>query len=104
MIPRASHSAISARIDSLAPPTTAEDGDATTDSTTSVTPRAASSESTCWAGSSTDAMAPEPETVAMRRDRRVMTLTPSVSDRAPATTAAAASPIECPMTAPGVTP
>ena len=33
-----------------------------------------------------------------------MTRTPSSSDSAPATTAAAASPSECPMTAPGRTP
>ena len=38
------------------------------------------------------------------RDRRQMTRTPSSSDSAPATTAAATSPIEWPMTAPGCTP
>ena len=38
------------------------------------------------------------------RDRRHITRTPSSSDNAPATTAAATSPMECPMTAPGVTP
>ena len=102
--PLASHSPISARTESRLPPTTADCGDATTDSTTSDTPRDASSDSTCWAGSSTDAMAPDPETLAMRRDRRQITLTPSAFDSAPATTAAAASPIECPMTAPGRTP
>ncbi|PRC60534.1 hypothetical protein C6A85_17780, partial [Mycobacterium sp. ITM-2017-0098] len=35
---------------------------------------------------------------------RQITLTPSPRLRAPATTAAATSPIECPMTAPGRTP
>ena len=38
------------------------------------------------------------------RERRQITRSPSSSDRAPATTAAAASPRECPMTAPGRTP
>ncbi|SIM13357.1 Uncharacterised protein [Mycobacteroides abscessus subsp. abscessus] len=33
-----------------------------------------------------------------------MTLTPSSNDKASETTAAATSPIECPMTAPGLTP
>ncbi len=84
---------------------TVDFGDATTATTTSpLTPRAISSVSTCWAGNSTDAMAPEPEIVDINRDRRQITRTPSSSDSAPATTAAAASPIEWPITAPGCTP
>ena len=62
-------------------------------------PRARSS-----AGSSTDAIAPAPAMRDISRDRRQMTRTPSSSDSAPATTAAAASPRECPMTAPGLHP
>ena len=42
--------------------------------------------------------------VAISRERRQMTRTPSSSDSAPATTAAAVSPIECPITAPGRAP
>ena len=38
------------------------------------------------------------------RERRQITRTPSSSDSAPDTTAAAASPIEWPITAPGCTP
>ena len=79
-------------------------GEATTATTTSLTPRAMSSERTCCAGSSTDAIAPEPAMVAISLERRQITLMPSSSDSAPATTAAAASPNECPMTAPGTTP
>ncbi len=55
-------------------------------------PRAISSKSTCSAGSSTDAIAPEPAIVDISRERRQITRTPSSSDSAPATTAAAASP------------
>nr|CRL56448.1 hypothetical protein CPGR_03770 [Mycolicibacterium fortuitum subsp. fortuitum DSM 46621 = ATCC 6841 = JCM 6387] len=49
-------------------------------------------------------MAPEPEIRVIRAERRQITRTASCSDNAPATTAAAASPIECPITAPGWTP
>ncbi|SHW95315.1 Uncharacterised protein [Mycobacteroides abscessus subsp. abscessus] len=104
MTPRSSHSFTSARMASLSPPTTVDCGEATTASTTSLTPLAPSSESTCWAGSSTDAMAPEPDTLSIRFERRQITFTPSASDSAPETTAAADSPIEWPMTAPGCTP
>ena len=84
----------------VAPPITVDCGEATTASTTSSMPRAISSKSTCSAGSSTDAIAPEPAIVAISRERRQITRTPSSSDSAPATTAAAASPIEWPITAP----
>jgi len=67
-------------------------------------PRAISSEFTCLAGNSTDAMAPEPAMRVISFERRQMTRAPSCSVSAPATTAAADSPIECPMTAPGRTP
>ncbi|SKX17913.1 Uncharacterised protein [Mycobacteroides abscessus subsp. massiliense] len=49
-------------------------------------------------------MAPAPEMRSINFERRQITLTPSSNDRASETTAAAASPIECPMTAPGFTP
>ncbi len=49
-------------------------------------------------------MAPPPTRRVSRRDRRQMTRTPSSTVSAPATTAAATSPIEWPTTAPGVTP
>ncbi len=88
----------------VAPPITVDSGEATTATTTSLTPRDINSEITCGAGSSTEAIAPEPATVDIRRERRQMTRTPSSSDSAPATTAAAASPIEWPITAPGCTP
>ncbi len=86
------------------PPITVDWGEATTASTTSSTPRAVNSKSTCSAGNSTDAIAPEPAIVDISRDRRQITRTPSSSVSAPATTAAAASPIEWPITAPGCTP
>ncbi|CFE49747.1 Uncharacterised protein [Mycobacterium tuberculosis] len=88
----------------MAPPTTVEVGEATTESTTSEIPRIASSDNTCWPGSSTDAIAPLPAMRDISRERRQMTRNPSCSDSAPATTAAAASPSECPMMAPGRTP
>jgi hypothetical protein len=81
-----------------------DSGEATTATTTSLTPRDINSEITCAAGISTEAIAPEPAMVDIRRERRQMTRTPSSSDSAPATTAAAASPIEWPITAPGCTP
>ena len=81
-----------------------DSGEATTATTTSLTPWAVSSKSTCLAGNSTDAIAPEPAMRDISRERRQMTRTPSSSDSAPATTAAAASPSECPITAPGRTP
>ena len=83
---------------------TVDSGEATTATTTSLMLRTASSESTCLAGNSTDAMAPEPAMRDISFERRQMTRKPSSSDSAPATTAAAASPRECPMTAPGRTP
>ena len=83
---------------------TVDAGEANTDTTTSLMPRAASSSRTCWAGNSTEAIEPPPDNRHMSRERRQITRTPSSSDRAPETTAAAASPIECPMTAPGCTP
>ena len=89
---------------SASPPTTVEVGEATTESATSEIPRMDSSDSTCWPGISTDAMAPLPEMRFINRDARQMTRTPSSTDSAPATTAAADSPSECPMTAPGRTP
>ena len=93
---RCSHAATSSRTVWVAPPITVDCGEATTATTTSLTPRAISSESTCWAGSSTDAIAPEPAMRAISRERRQMTRTPSSSDSAPATTAAAASPERMP--------
>ena len=57
---RSSHAATSSRTVWVAPPITVDCGEATTATTASVTPRAISSESTCCAGSSTDAMAPAP--------------------------------------------
>ena len=67
-------------------------------------PPRVNSESTCFAGSSTDAMIPEPAMPAISRERRQITRTPSSSDSAPQTTAAATSPIEYPMTALGRAP
>ncbi len=101
---RCSHSATSSRTVCGAPPITVDSGEATTAITTSLMPRAINSESTCWAGNTTDAIAPEPAMRAISRERRQMTRTPSSSDSAPATTAAAVSPRECPITAPGRTP
>ena len=49
-------------------------------------------------------MAPLPEIRFISRDRRQITRAPSSAESAPATTAAAASPIECPITAAGRTP
>ena len=60
--PSASQAATRSRTVWVAPPTTVDVGEATTEITTSVTPRIDSSESTCCAGSSTDAMAPVPAT------------------------------------------
>jgi len=83
---------------------TVDFGDATTATTTSLMPRAISSESTCCAGNSTDAIAPAPAIFVISRERRQITRAPSSSDSAPATTAAADSPSEWPITAPGRTP
>ena len=88
----------------MAPATTVDCGEVTTATTTSSTPRAVSSDCTLSAGSSTDAIAAEPAIVDINRERRQMRRTPSSSDSAPATTAAADSPIEWPITAPGRTP
>ena len=104
MTPRCSHAATRSRTAWVAPPMTVDSGEATTDTTTSATPRAASSSRTCWAGSSTEAIAPAAGDAGHNRERRQMTRTPSSSDSAPATTAAETSPRECPMTAPGCTP
>ncbi len=101
---RSSQAATSSRTVSGAPPITVDSGEATTAITTSLMPRAISSESTCWAGSTTDAIAPEPAMRDISRERRQITRTPSSSDSAPATTAAAVSPSEWPITAPGRTP
>jgi hypothetical protein len=49
-------------------------------------------------------MLPEPAMRAISRERLQITFTPSSGVSTPATTAAATSPIECPMTAPGITP
>ncbi|COZ00276.1 Uncharacterised protein [Mycobacterium tuberculosis] len=49
-------------------------------------------------------MAPAPAIRVISADRRQMTRTPSSRQSAPATTAAADSPSEWPMTAPGATP
>ncbi|CFR84209.1 Uncharacterised protein [Mycobacterium tuberculosis] len=89
---------------SLVPPITVDCGDATTETTTSSIPRAISSEFTCLAGNSTEPMAPAPAMRVISFERRQMTRAASSSDSAPATTAAADSPIECPTTAPGRTP
>ena len=86
------------------PATTVDCGEVTTATTTSSTPSAVSSDCTLSAGSSTDAIAADPAIVAISFERRQITRTPSSSDSAPATTAAAASPIEWPITAPGITP
>ena len=87
---------------SAAPATTVDCGEATTATTTSLMPRAVSSESTCWAGSSTDAVAPRACDLDISRERRQTTRAPSSSESAPATTAAAASPSECPITRRGL--
>ncbi|CFE36071.1 Uncharacterised protein [Mycobacterium tuberculosis] len=79
-------------------------GAVTTATTTSSMPRAVNSDCTAKAGNSTDAIAAEPAIVAISFDRRQMTRTPSSADSTPATTAAADSPIEWPITAPGRTP
>ena len=99
-----SQAATSSRTVSVAPPMTVDSGEAKTDTTTSLTPRAVSSSRTCWAVNSTEAIAPPPDSRHMSRERRQITRTPSSSDKAPETTAAAASPMECPITAPGWTP
>ena len=49
-------------------------------------------------------MAPLPDSRAISRDRVAITRSPSAGLSAPATTAALTSPIECPITASGVTP
>ena len=54
--------------------------------------------------SSIRAIAPCPDSRDISRDRVAMTLSPSATERAPATTDAATSPIEWPMTASGCTP
>lgn len=87
-----------------APAITVDCGEATTATTTSLMPHAVSSESTCCAVSSTDTVTPVPATRDISRERRQITRAPSPSDKAPATTAEAASPRECPITAPGRTP
>ncbi len=104
MMSRLSKSATIRRTVSGAPPMTVEVGEATTATTTSSMPCCSSSSRTFWAGSSMAAMAPPPDSCRHSSERWQMTFTPSASDSAPATTAAAASPIECPMTAPGVMP
>ena len=87
-----------------APPITVDCAEATTATTTSVMPRAISSVNTCCAGSSTDAMVPAPAMRVISLERRQITFTPSSRYNAPATTAAADSPREWPMTAPGLAP
>jgi hypothetical protein len=104
MTSRASHACTRSRTVWAAPPITVDCGEVTTATTTSLTPRLVSSSRTRWAGSSTDAIAPEPAMVDISRERRQTTRTPSSRDSAPATTAAATSPSEWPMTAPGCTP
>ena len=88
----------------MEPATTVDCGELTTATTTSSTPSAVSSDCTASAGSSTDAIAADPAMVSINFERRQITLMPSSSDRAPETTAAADSPIEWPITAPGMTP
>ncbi len=63
-----------------------------------------SSARTSSAGSGTDTMPPRPASTVIARLRRATTRAPSSSDSAPATTAAAISPCECPATASGRTP
>ncbi len=104
MTSRCSHCATRSRTVAVSPPITVVCGEATTATTTSSTPRPASSSRTVCSGSSTEAMAPEPASRASSLDRRQMTRTPSSIERDPATTAAATSPMECPITAPGRTP
>ena len=49
-------------------------------------------------------MPPCPDSGAISRERVAVTRNPSAGVSAPATTAAATSPIECPITRSGVTP
>ena len=58
----------------MAPPITVEFGEAITATTTSLTPRAASSSRTCWAGSSTEAIAPRTREASHNLERRQITL------------------------------
>lgn len=74
---RSSHAATSSRTVDVTPPITVDVGEAITETTTSSIPRAISSESTCCAGNSTEAIAPAPAMRDISRERRQMTRTPS---------------------------
>ena len=104
MMSRCSQPATRSRTVCGEPPITVDAGEVTTATTTSSIPLRSSSSRTCCAGSSTAAIAPPPARRRHSSERWQMTFTPSARDRAPATTAAATSPMECPTTAPGRTP
>ncbi len=72
--------------------------------TTTAPPNGATTASTSTAGNSTTAIAPRPEIRRNKPLRSQITRAASDNDNAPATYAAATSPIECPTTAAGTTP
>ena len=103
-MPRAFQPSASLATSAVSPEMTVEFGAARTATETFWEPLTASSRSTAAWFSSTVAIAPVPAILPSRAERRQMTRTPSSSDSAPATTAAATSPMEWPMTPAGSTP
>lgn len=96
--PVASHASTRAWTCAASPETTVVCGEV---STAMDTPSACAASMAAWTSSEpsiTEAIAP-PEIVASSAARRQMTLTPSAGLSTPATTAAATSPSDCPITA-----
>ncbi len=100
--PSASHSAMSASTAAVSPEITEAVGDDEIAATTSCRP--ASLATTSSNGRLTVAIAPLPSARHSRRERLLISRAPTSRVHAPDTTAAAISPIECPMTASGVAP
>ena len=101
--PAASHNPTNSSNAPTSPDTTVDDGPFTA-ATDTRPPHRPTNPTHPLTGNATDTIPPPPANATIARDRNATTRAPSSSDNAPATTAAAISPCECPTTAAGTTP